>query len=174
MLLLTIILIVIIILHFFIAKFNSIPSKSWFYVLLYIIALDVAPMSHLWHLMYGEDRITCPDRKDVVFGWYPCFQFDWNTLVNTYEITLSVEFLALTSLTFYILFDLFKSLTRNILVFALNAAHMVLTIILLVSPPLFLDSFTYTFDITGFILSLLILVLVELYVRIPYFGYVRV
>lgn len=174
MLTLTIILIIIFILHFLLAKFYSIPSKSWWYVLLYVIALDVAPMSHLWHLLYGEDRINCPERKNEVFGWTPCFVFDWNTLVNTYEITLALEFLILSALTFYILFDLFSlNIIRNIVVFILNGFHMVLALILLFSSPLFLDSFAYIFDLTGFILSCIILVLVEVYVRIPYFGYLK-
>ena len=174
MLTLTIILIIIFIAHIFIAKFYSVPDKSWWYVFIYIIALDVPPMSHLWHLLYGEDRINCPERKNGVFGWTPCFVFDWNTLVNTYEITLALEFLILSALTFYILFGLFSlNIIRNVLVFLLNAVHMILTLILLFSPPLFLDSFTYTFDLTGFILTSLIVVLVEVYVRIPYFGYLK-
>lgn len=174
MLFVTIILLIIFIAHIFIAKFYSVPDKSWWYVFIYIIALDVGPMSHLWHLLYGEHRINCPERRNEVFGWTPCFVFDWNTLVNTYEITLVLEFLILSALTFYILFDLFSlNIIRNVLVFLLNAAHIILTLILLFSPPLFLDSFTYTFDLTGFILTFLIVVLVEVYVRIPYFGYLK-
>ncbi len=172
-LLVTIILLIVFIAHFFVAKAYSIPTKSYAYVLLYIIALDVPWMSHLWHILFGEDRINCPERKNEVFGWTPCFVFDWNTIVNTYEITLSLEFLFFSGLTFYILFDLFSSILKNILVFVLNAAHMVMALILLFSPPLFLDSYAQTFDISGLIITSLLVLLVELYVRIPYFGYRR-
>ena len=170
---LTAILLVVFIAHIFIAKFFSIPEKTWEYVFLYVVALDVAPMSHLWHLMYGEDRIDCPQRKNEIFGWTPCFVLDWNTLVNTYEITLSIEFLFLSAISFYVLFDLFESIIRNILVFVLNTIHAILALILLFSTPLFLDSFASLFDLLGLIVSSLLLVLVELYVRIPYFGYRR-
>ena len=150
------------IVHYFITK--------TIYPLIYVIALDVAPMSHMWHLLYGEDRITCVNRKEEVFGWYPCFHFDWNTMVNTYEITLSIEFIFLSALMFYILFDLFKV---NIL-FVINAIHMVLAFILLFSTPSFLDTFAYIFDLSGFIISTILLIMVELFIRIPYFGYTRV
>ena len=127
----------------------------------------------LWTL-YGEDRISCNERKEnQIFGWYPCFEASWNTFVNTYEITLVVEFIALSGLMYYVFFALFKDFNKNIVVFLLNTVNLIFGIILLLGSPSFLDNFTDVFNWTGFVCSLVIFILVEIYVRMPYFGYVQ-
>ena len=161
--------------HLAIARYLSIPNETVLFALFYVIALDVAPMSHLWHILYGEDRISCSERKGTeTFGWTPCFSLTWNTFVNTYEITLSATFIILPLLTFYVLFRLFKNVLKNTLVYVLTLINLVFGAILLLSTPDFLDGFEDTFNWSGFVISTIVLVLVEVYVRLPYFGYVRV
>ena len=168
-LLLTVILLVIFGAHFYITYRQQTWSIA--FKIAYTVTLVVPPMSHLWHILYGEDRITCNNvNRDAAFGWTPCFEFTWNNIVNTYEITLTIENIFFAALTYYVLFDLFYSKWfRNILVFALNTALLVLALILLFASPAFLDEFEDTYDWSGFIISLLLWILVDIYVRLPFF-----
>ena len=167
-LLLTVILLVIFGVHFYITYRQQTWSRAFKFA--YTVTLVVPPMSHLWHILYGEDRITCDGvNRDAAFGWTPCFEFTWNNIVNTYEITLTIENIFFAALTYYVLFDLFKRWLRNILVFALNTALLVLALILLFASPAFLDDYEDTYNWSGFIISLLLWILVDVYVRLPFF-----
>lgn len=171
-LLLTVILLVIFGAHFYITYRQQ--SWSLAFKVAYTVTLVVPPMSHLWHILYGEDRITCEKvNRDASFGWTPCFEFTWNNIVNTYEITLTIENIFFAALTYYVLFDLFykkgTSAWLNILVFALNTALLVLALILLFASPAFLDDYKDTYNWSGFIISLLLWILVDVYVRLPFF-----
>ena len=184
-LLLTVILLVIFCVHFYITYRENIKkTKKWnriLFTIAYTVTLVVPPMSHLWHILYGEDRITCDGvNRDAAFGWTPCFEFNWNNIefnwnhiVNTYEITLTIENIFFAALTYYVLFDLFykKGTTAwlNILVFALNTALLVLALILLFASPAFLDDYEDTYNWSGFITSLLLWIFVDVYVRLPFF-----
>lgn len=135
-------------------------TSSWWFALAYVIVIDVSWMSHLWHILYGEDRIgTCTERhENDVFGWTPCFVSEWNTYVNTYEITLVVEFIVLTSLA-YAVIPAFSTMTdasttAQIVAYALNSVNFIFAIMLLFASPLFLDGFKDVFTVTGFICSL--------------------
>ena len=82
-LLLTVILLVIFGAHFYITYRQQTWSIA--FKIAYTVTLVVPPMSHLWHILYGEDRITCNNvNRDAAFGWTPCFKFTWNNIVNTY------------------------------------------------------------------------------------------
>ena len=177
-LLLTVILILIFGAHFYITYRENIKkTKEWtriLFTIAYTVTLVVPPMSHLWHILYGEDRITCDGvNRDTAFGWTPCFEFNWNNIVNTYEITLTIENIFFAALTYYVLFGLFykKGTTAwlNILVFALDTALLVLALILLFASPAFLDDYEDTYNWSGFITSLLLWIFVDVYVRLPFF-----
>lgn len=173
-LVLSIILLAIFIAHFFFSWFTVLKNETWFFALVVTITFLTPWMSHLWHILYGEDRITkCPESKlDEPFGWTPCFEPTYNTFVNTYEITLVAENLFFSILGYYVLYTLFKrNLIGNILVFLLNTALLTFAIILLFASPSFLDDYTQTYDWTGFIISIILWLLVEIYLRVPYFGY---
>ena len=175
-LLLTVILILIFGAHSYITYRKNIKKTKErrnriLFTIAYTVTLVVPPMSHLWHILYGEDRITCEKaNRDAAFGWTPCFEFNWNNIVNTYEITLTIENIFFAALTYYVLFDLFYSRwLRNILVFALNTALLVLALILLFASPAFLDDYEDTYNWSGFIISLVLWILVDVYVRLPFF-----
>ena len=123
----------------------------------YAITLITPPMSHLWHILYGEDRIRCEEENDTAFGWIPCFTPTWNNFVNTYEVTLVVENLFFCILTFYVLYSY-----RVTAAIVLNAILLALTIVLMFGSPTFLDDYTNIFDIAGFVISLLLLLAVEI------------
>lgn len=167
--LLSVILLVIFAIHFYIT-YRQQPWSIMFKVA-YTITLVVPPMSHLWHILYGEDRIICDDvNRNAAFGWAPCFEFTWNNIVNTYEITLTIENIFFAALTYYVLFNLFYNRwLRNIVVFTLNTGLLILALILLFSPPDFLDSYEDTYNWSAFIISLSLWILVDLYVRLPFF-----
>ena len=167
----TIILSVIFVAHILTTKLNFIPQESWLFAVLFVVATDVAPTSHMWHILYGEDRITCIDAKnDQVFGWLPCFEFNWNTLVNTYEITLPVEFLILAVILYYVSWWLFRrNVLLNVIVYLLNTANVVLAFILLFSPPSFLDDYVTIFNWSSFIVGCVIILVIEVGGRLfPY------
>lgn len=152
------------------AKYHTL-QKTWLFALLYAVAFIVQPMSHLWHILYGEDRITCKDSvSNNVFGWAPCFSFTWNYLVNTYELTLPLENFFLTGLAFYVtrtIFEPVREYSRIMIVYILLGVHLVLGVILLFSPPLWLDEgYTRIYDWAAFIVSLVALVTVEVLIEI--------
>ena len=66
-LLLTVILLVIFGAHFYITYRQQTWSIA--FKIAYTVTLVVPPMSHLWHILYGEDRITCNNvNRDAAFG----------------------------------------------------------------------------------------------------------
>jgi Na+/H+ antiporter NhaC len=78
--------------------------------------------------------------------------------VNTYEITLVVEFIVLTSLA-YAVIPAFSTMTEasttaQIIAYTLNSVNFIFAIMLLFASPLFLDGFKDVFTVTGFICSL--------------------
>lgn len=150
--------------HFGISWKYSLKNEKWYFALLVTITFLTPWMSHLWHILYGEDRLKCEESKDEAFGWTPCFEPTWNTFVNTYEITLVLEGLFFVGLGYYVLYTLFKN--RNILVFILNTVLLTTTLILMFASPLYLDDYEDTFNWTGFIVSLIIWILVEIYLRV--------
>lgn len=170
---LSIILTIVFVAHIFYTKHSVMIRESWIFSLAYSVTFLVPPMSHTWHVLYGEDRLKCESRrKDVAFGWTPCFEWTWNTLVNTYEITLVIENLFFVILSYYVLWTMFKtSIARNTIAFALNTALLVLVLILSFASPDLLDTFYSTFNWAGLVLSSLLWGIVEIYVRLPYFGY---
>lgn len=125
-----------------------------FYSLLYATALLVAPMSHLWHVLYGEGRITCSEAEDRAFGWTPCWTGTWEQWTNTYEVTLPAEFLFLAALVFYV--------DGKSAVWILNAVHIVLTLILLFASPTLLDTYASVFDISGLVVTCVLLIVSQL------------
>lgn len=149
---LSIILSLVFIAHILLVKF--VGKNTWLFALLWVVAFDVAPMSHLWHIIYGEDRIRCPEAKDEPFGWTPCFEPTWNNFVNTYELTLPIEFLFLAGLVYYT--------HRGWFVRILNSLLVILALMLLFSPPLFLDGFYIIFDWTSFLISIIMLLVAEI------------
>lgn len=126
-------------------------EHGFVYSLIYATALVVAPMSHLWHIIYGEGRIyekNCGQENEV-FGWGPCFTGSWDQWTNSYELTLPLEFYFLGALVYYI--------QEKFSVFTLNSIHLILTTILLFSPPLWLNNgFDNAFNIIGLIFSVCI------------------
>ena len=139
---------------FFVARVVSdVTDTSWTRALLHAVVVDVAWMSHLWHIAYGEDRVpTCPHTTQAPFGWVHCAAWDWNTFVNTYELTLPVEFIVLSALLFW--YNRIKPL--GLVVYVLNSVHMTLAIALLLMPPDALNEFTDVFDWIGFACTLFI------------------
>jgi hypothetical protein len=171
-LLVSILLFVFFIAHFYLSWKTSLKNEKWYFALLVTITFLTPWMSHLWHILYGEDRLKCDEAKDEAFGWTPCFEFTWNTVVNTYEITLVLEGLFFVGLGYYVLYTLFNNnLFRNILVFILNTVLLTTTLILMFASPLYLDDYEDTYNWTGFVVSLLMWILVEIYLRVDYFGY---
>ena len=157
-LLLTVILLVIFGAHFYITYRQQTWSIA--FKIAYTITLVVPPMSHLWHILYGEDRITCQGvNRDAPFGWTPCFEFTWNNIVNTYEITLTIENIFFAALTYYVLFNL--RLQNLGIAVALNTALLVLVLILLFASPAFLDGYEGTYDWSGFIVSIILWLFIE-------------
>jgi len=65
-------------------------------------------------------------------------------------------------------------LLGNILVFLFNTVLLTITLILLFASPPYLDNYEEIFNWTGFIVSLILWILVEIYLRVPYFGYVTI
>jgi hypothetical protein len=174
-LLVNIILVVVFIAHFLVSWYTSLKNESWFFSLVVTITFLTPWMSHLWHILYGENRIKCEESIDQAFGWTPCFEPNYNTFVNTYEITLVVESLFFVGLAYYVLYKLFKkNLLGNILVFLFNTVLLTITLILLFASPPYLDNYEEIFNWTGFIVSLILWILVEIYLRVPYFGYVTI
>ena len=174
-LLVSILLTVFFIAHFFISWYTSLKTEKWYFALVVSITFLTPWMSHLWHILYGEDRIKCGESKDEAFGWIPCFEPTYNTFVNTYEITLVIENLFFVGLGYYVLYTLIKkNLCINILVFGLNTVLLVITLILMFASPLYLDNYEVTFNWTGFIVSLIMWVVVEIYLRVPSFGYTSI
>ncbi len=176
-LLLSLLLIFIFLGHFLFSWFTVLKNEKWYFALVVTITFLTPWMSHLWHILYGEDRIAkCTESKvDKSFGWTPCFEPTYNTFVNTYEITLVAEGLFFVGLTYYVLYTLFKrNLLGNILTFLLNTALLTLVIILLFASPNYLDAYAETYDVAGFIISILLWTLVEIYLRVPYFGYKQI
>ena len=153
----TIILIVVFIAYIALTAIVTIPQKTTLFKIAYAVTFITPPMSHLWHILYGEDRIRCQQENDTSFGWIPCFTPTWNNFVNTYEITLVVENIFFCILTFYVL----NQLGASNIATALNAMLLVLTIVLMFGSPTFLDQFTNTFDVIGFVLSMLLLINIE-------------
>ena len=129
--------------------------------------MDVAFM----HILYGEDRIgTCPERReDDVFGWTPCFTSEWNTYVNTYEITLAAEFIILSSFAYYVIYKTCEMVRvsgyAQVIIYVLNTLNLVFAIILLFSSPKFLDGFKDVFTVTGFVCSLALAGVLEIVSR---------
>ena len=174
-LLVSILLTVFFIVHFLFSWYTSLKTEKWYFALVVSITFLTPWMSHLWHILYGEDRIKCEESKDEAFGWTPCFEPTYNTFVNTYEITLVLEGLFFVGLGYYVLYTLFKkNLCRNILVFIMNTVLLTTTLILMFASPLYLDNYEETFNWSGFIVSLIMWILVEIYLRVPYFGYISI
>ena len=154
----SVVLVLVFVAHIF--WFKRSVNAQWWFAVLYAVVVDVSWMSHFWHIVYGEDRIgTCAARREAdVFGWTPCFVSEWNTYVNTYEITLVVEFSVLTSVTYALLPALFTRIDASqpaqILAYTLNSINVVFVIMLLFASPLFLDGFKDVFTVTGFVCSL--------------------
>ena len=156
--LLILILLVIFGAHFYITYRQQTWSRAFKFA--YTVTLVVPPMSHLWHILYGEDRITCDGvNRDAAFGWTPCFEFTWNNIVNTYEITLTIENIFFAALTYYVLFNL--RLQNLGIAVALNTALLVLVLILLFASPAFLDGYEGTYDWSGFIVSIILWLFIE-------------
>ena len=109
-LLVSILLVVFFIAHFIFSWYTVLKNEKWLFTLVVTISFLTPWMSHLWHILYGEDRIEkCTDSKlDEAFGWTPCFEATYNTFVNTYEITLVIEGLFFVGLGYYVLYSLFK------------------------------------------------------------------
>jgi len=174
-LLVSILLTVFFIVHFLFSWYTSLKTEKWYFALVVSITFLTPWMSHLWHILYGEDRIKCEESKDEAFGWTPCFEPTYNTFVNTYEITLVLEGLFFVGLGYYVLYTLFKkNLCRNILFFIMNTVLLTTTLILMFASPLYLDNYEETFNWSGFIVSLIMWILVEIYLRVPYFGYISI
>ena len=127
-------------------------------------------MSHLWHILYGEDRILCAEANiDHVFGWAPCFEFTWNSLVNTYELTLPIENIILSGIAVYTIMQIFKLRRepRIIIVYILLGIHLLMGLVLFFSPPKWLDDgFTTIYDWSGFLLTLFALLTLELLIEV--------
>ena len=147
--------------------FRACTQSSWWFAVAYVVALDVTWMSHMWHILYGEDRIgICDARHEAeIFGWTPCFVSEWNTYVNTYEITLVVEFLFLSVLTYFVIRAyatlVEASVTLQILAYVLNTLNLIMVLMLFLASPLFLDGFEDVFTVTGFVCSLLLVAVLE-------------
>jgi len=170
MILQILIFLVVFIIYVIWTKEHTIQEKSWFFALLYAVSLLTSPMSHLWHILYGEDRIACSKSKgNQVFGWTQCFEFTWNNLVNTYELTLPIENVILTVMAFYTIRQIFtlQREPRVIIVYILLGIHLLLGIILLFSPPIWLEEgFTTIYDWSGFMLTTFALFTLELLIEI--------
>ena len=163
MIILTISLCVVFVVHIYLTRLSTKRYFDWKNVILYVALFDVPWMSHLWHLAFGEDRIgDCDERQDIPFGWYPCFEPDWNTFVNTYEFTLMIEFIFFTSMVFIMLPKYETTIGVNpIPVLVLNGMHLILVLMLSFGPPSFLDGFVFWFDLLGFLFSLALVLFLE-------------
>lgn len=120
-----------------------------YFSLIYATAVLVAPMSHIWHIVYGEGRIQCDGVEDRAFGWTPCWTGSWDQWTDTYEVTLPIEFLFLAALVFYV--------DDKATVRIFNSIHIILTFVLLFASPTLLNTYAGVFDITGLIVSIAIL-----------------
>ena len=151
-------------------KEHTLREKTWLFALLYAVSMITSPMSHLWHILYGEDRILCAKANvDYVFGWTPCFEFTWNSLVNTYELTLPIENIILSGIAVYTIMQIFKLRRepRVIIVYILLGIHLLMGVVLFLSPPKWLDDgFTTIYNWAGFLLTLFALLSLELLIEV--------
>ena len=116
-------------------------------------------MSHAWHILFEEDRIKCDAQNDdIIFGWTPCFEWTWNNIVNTYEITVFAENVILALLCYYVLRQHFRTAYFLAL---LNTGALGLALYLGFASVSQLNDFQEPYNIAGFAITLTIAIIVE-------------
>lgn len=71
----------------------------------YSIVFLTLPMSHLWHLLWGEGFVykLCDADPSEMFAWTQCIGKDfYEVFLNSYEITVFVEVAALRGLAIWL------------------------------------------------------------------------
>ena len=132
------------------------------------VVLYVLPMSHLWHLIWGETLLfeLCDADEDKVFAWTECIAEDfYEVFLNSYEITIFLEVALLRGYAIYLSVQQRQS-TMNfrlrrawLYLIVLNTICICLSVLLSVLPGAVLRSYVTPYNVIALILSLLIVYL---------------
>ena len=137
------------------------------------VTLYVLPMSHVWHLIWGENLLfeLCDADETVMFAWTKCIGKDfYEVFLNSYEITVFIEVALLRGYAIYLCVQR-RSATMNyklrlawMYLIVLNAICICLSILLWLLPGSVLRSYVMPYNILALVLSLLI---IYLFARLP-------
>ena len=137
------------------------------------ITLYVLPMSHLWHLIWGENLLfeLCDADENIMFAWTKCIAEDfYEVFLNSYEITVFLEVALLRGYAIYLCVQR-RSATMNytlrlawMYLIIMNAICICLSVLLWVLPGSVLRSYVMPYNILALVLSLLI---IYLFARLP-------
>ena len=141
--------------------------------LAFSITLYVLPMSHLWHLIWGEKLLfeLCDADEDRMFAWADCIAEDfYEVFLNSYEITVFLEVALLRGYAVYLGVQQ-RNATMNykkrlawLYFLVMNVICICLSVLLWVLPGSLLRSYVMPYNIVAVVLSVLI---IYLFISIP-------
>ena len=141
--------------------------------LAFSVTLYVLPMSHLWHLIWGENLLfeLCDADEDAMFAWTDCIAEDfYEVFLNSYEITVFLEVALLRGYAIYLGLQQ-RNATMNykkrlawLYFLVLNVICICLSVLLWVLPGSVLRSYVMPYNVLALVVGLLIL---YLFARIP-------
>lgn len=136
--------------------------------LAFSVTLYVLPMSHLWHLIWGENLLfeLCDADEDLLFAWTDCIAEDfYEVFLNSYEITIFLEVALLRGYAVYLGVQQ-RDVTMNykkrlawLYFVVMNAICICLSVLLWVLPGSLLRSYVMPYNIVAVVLSVLIIYL---------------
>jgi hypothetical protein len=136
--------------------------------LAFSVTLYVLPMSHLWHLIWGENLLfeLCDADEDLLFAWTDCIAEDfYEVFLNSYEITIFLEVALLRGYAVYLGVQQ-RNATMNykkrlawLYFLVMNVICICLSVLLWVLPGSLLRSYVMPYNIVAVVLSVLIIYL---------------
>ena len=134
--------------------------------IVFAVTLIVPPMSHLWHIIWGEGYAyrLCDSDANSLFSWTSCAGVDfYEVYLNSYEVAVFLEIVLLRGLSIYFSEQRraktmnYKIRTWWLYFIILQSICIALATLLTVFPGQILSDYAPIYDIIALLLSLLTL-----------------
>tara|TARA_B110000008_G_scaffold234763_1_gene239263 strand:- start:10826 stop:11422 length:597 start_codon:yes stop_codon:yes gene_type:complete len=139
--------------------------------LLFAVCLVTLPMSHLFHIIWGETYAytLCESNADEIFSWTKCIGVDfYEVFLNSYEITVFIQ-VALLRGVFIYLCEKQRNQTMNyslrtwwLYLIVFSSIAIVLSFLLMVLPGNMLQDYAPIYNVLALLVSGLIIFLFQM------------
>lgn len=140
----------------------------------FAVCLIVLPMSHLFHIIWGETYAytLCESNADELFSWTKCIGVDfYEVFLNSYEITVFIQVALLRGVLIY-LCESKRNQTMNysirtwwLYLIVFSSIAIVLAFLLMVLPGNMLQDYAPVYNVLALLVSGLILFLFQMQPR---------